>query len=104
MLHVSQQMSCIAQSALHLSPVNCQGCRTSSCLSKGVALQGGGVAATLASVALHCATMPSGLAIMIAYLVPGKTIPTKMCIRQIRQNLKSVTVKITNAPKNPFAF
>ena len=30
-------------------------CRRSSCLSKGVALQGG-VAATLASVALHCAT------------------------------------------------
>ena len=25
----------------HLSPFNCQGCRTSSCLGKGVALQGG---------------------------------------------------------------
>ena len=31
-------------------------CCTPSCLSKGVALQGG-VAATLASVGLHCATM-----------------------------------------------
>ena len=37
----------------YLSPFNCQGCRTSSCLWKGVALQGG-VAATLAGVALHC--------------------------------------------------
>ena len=36
-------------------PSNCQGCRTPSCLRKGVALQGG-VAATLAGVALHCAT------------------------------------------------
>ena len=27
-----------------------------------------------------------------------------MFTRQIRQNLKSVTVKITNAPKNPFDF
>ena len=32
------------------------------------------------------------------------TIPTEMFTRQIRQNLKSVTVKITNAPKNPFDF
>ena len=40
----------------HLSPFNCQGCRTSSCLWKNVILQGG-VAATLAGVALHCATM-----------------------------------------------
>ena len=32
------------------------------------------------------------------------TIPTEMFTRQIRQNLKSVTVKITNAPKNPFYF
>ena len=39
----------------HLSPLNCQECRTSSCLWKGVALQGG-VAATLVGVALHCAT------------------------------------------------
>ena len=30
------------------------------------------------------------------------TIPTEMLARQIRQNLKSVKVKITNAPKNPF--
>ena len=27
-----------------------------------------------------------------------------MFTRQIRQNLKSATVKITNAPKNPFDF
>ena len=32
------------------------------------------------------------------------TIPTEMFTRQIRQNLKSVTVKITNAPKNPLDF
>ena len=43
----------------HLSPLNGQECRTSSCLWKGVALQGG-VAATLAGVALHCATVPLG--------------------------------------------
>ena len=43
----------------HLSPFNCQGCRTSSCLWKGVAPQGG-VAATLADVVLHCATMNLG--------------------------------------------
>ena len=69
-LHMSQQISwgfhawqwyriCYTspQEALsHPSRVNCQGCRTSSCLSKGVALQGG-VATTLASIALHCATM-----------------------------------------------
>ena len=38
----------------HLSPFNCQECRTSSCLWEGAALQG--AAATLAGVALHCAT------------------------------------------------
>ena len=32
------------------------------------------------------------------------TIPTEMFTRQIRQNLKSVTAKITNAPINPFDF
>ena len=32
------------------------------------------------------------------------TIPTEMFTRHIRQNLKSVTVKIANAPKNPFDF
>ena len=32
------------------------------------------------------------------------TIPTEIFTRQIRQNLKSVTVKITNPPKNPFDF
>ena len=47
----------------HLSPVNCQGCRTSSCLLKGVGLQRG-VAATLATVALHCATMAPGKALL----------------------------------------
>ena len=32
------------------------------------------------------------------------TIPTEMFTTQIRQNLKSATVKITNAPKNLFHF
>ena len=32
------------------------------------------------------------------------SIPTEMFTRQIRQNLKLVTVKITNDPKNPFDF
>ena len=45
----------------HLLPLNGQECRTSSCLRRGVALQGG-VAATLAGVALHCATKWSILA------------------------------------------
>ena len=72
-LHVSQQISSESwvfssvaavsrytppEKALsHLSPLNCQQCRTSGCLWKGVALQGG-VAATLVGVALHCATKP----------------------------------------------
>ena len=45
---VSQYRACLLR-------VNRQGCCTSSGLSKGVALQGG-AAATLTSVALHCAT------------------------------------------------
>ena len=63
-LRLSLGFSCIAavsgcppspKTALSdMSRVNCQGCRTSSCLSKGVAHQGG---VQLASVALHCATM-----------------------------------------------
>ena len=32
------------------------------------------------------------------------TIPTEMFTRQIRQNLKSATAKITDAPKNPLIF
>ena len=42
--------------------------------------------------------------ILRGILGPTSTIPTEMFIRQIRQNLKSVTVKITNAPKIPFDF
>ena len=36
--------------------------------------------------------------------VQEATIPTEILTRQIRQNLKSVTVKITNAPKFSFWF
>ena len=36
--------------------------------------------------------------------VKTSTIPTEMFTRQIRQNLKSATVKLTNAPKSRFDF
>ena len=75
----------------HLSPLNGQECRTSSCLWKSVALQRG-VAATLAGVALHCATK-----LQIAFDLKSQStsgIATNIASRSVEREEASVEKRV----------